>query len=386
MSNWPFYNNEQLRIVNKVVKSNKVNYWTGNESKQFEKEFANKIGLKHAVTVANGTLALEIALKTLNLKSTDEVIVTPRSYIASAITVYNIGAIPIFADIDINSQNISLETIKNKISKRTKAIICVHLAGFPCDMIDIVKYSKKNKIKIIEDCSQAHGSKINNKYVGSFGDISTWSFCNDKIISTLGEGGMIGTNNTNFWKKIWSLKDCGKNYESVFNKKHPQGFRWVHDFSGTNARLTEVQSAIGRYQLKLLDKWTRIRNNYSNIIWNKLSGIKAVRIPRIPKNYIHSSYRCNVLLNPKHLKKGYTRDKILDLLEKNKIKCFVGSCPEIYNEKIFKKIKFFPKKRLKNAKFVGENSLSFLVHPTITKNKLLKDTDIIKKILNKISK
>lgn len=386
MSVWPFYNNHQINIVNRVIKSNKVNYWTGKESRKFENEFSNKIKLKYGVSVANGTLALEIALKALKLNLKDEVIVTPRSYIASAICVHNIGSRPVFADINTNSQNITLDTIKEKVTKNTKAIICVHLAGFPCDMLEIVQFAKRHKIKIIEDCSQAHGSKINNSYVGSFGDISIWSFCNDKIISTLGEGGMICTNNKIYWKKIWSLKDCGKNYDSVFNKKHPEGFRWIHDFSGTNARLTEVQSAVGRYQLKQLDKWSKKRFKYSQIIWNYLNEIKAVQIPQIPKNYFHSSYRCNILLNPKFIKKNYNRDKILKIFAENKIKCFVGSCPEIYNEKIFKKINHRPKKRLKNAKYVGENSLSFLVHPTLSENNILNQAKKIKKILIKISK
>ena len=283
MSVWPFYNNHQINIVNRVIKSNKVKYWTGKECRKFENEFSKKIKLKYGVSVANGTLALEIALKALKLNLKDEVIVTPRSYIASAICVHNIGSKPVFADINTNSQNITLDTIKEKVTKNTKAIICVHLAGFPCDMVEIVKFAKRHKIKIIEDCSQAHGSKINNSYVGSFGDISIWSFCNDKIISTLGEGGMICTNNEIYWKKIWSLKDCGKNYDSVFNKKHPEGFRWIHDFSGTNARLTEVQSAVGRYQLTQLDKWSKKRFKYSQIIWNYLNEIKAVQIPQIPK-------------------------------------------------------------------------------------------------------
>ncbi len=386
MTNWPYYNSDQINIITNVVKSNKVNYWTGDQCKKFEKEFSKKMKIAYSVSVANGTLALEIALKALELKTQDEVIVTPRSYIASAICVHNIGAIPIFCDINKNSQNMDLDSIKKNITKKTKAIICVHLSGFPCDMLEIIKFAKKNNIKIIEDCSQAHGAKIGDKYVGSFGDISTWSFCNDKIITTLGEGGMISTNNKKYWKKIWSLKDCGKDFDAVFKKKHPQGFRWIHEHSGTNARLTEIQSAIGRYQLRKLDYWVKLRLKNSKIIWEMLKNIKSVLVPNIPNGYKHVAYRCNILLNPKYLIDGFTRDKVMTLLEKNKIKCFVGSCPEIYNEKIFNKIRKRPKKRLKNAKYVGENSLSFLVHPTISEKKIISDAKKIKKILFAITK
>ena len=216
---YPNFDKHTLKRVNDVLKSGRVNYWTGNECKNFEKEFSKYIGNKYGITVSNGSVALELALKSLGLKKKDEIIVSPRSFIISASCVLNLELKPIFADVDENG-NLSIEGIKKSYNKNVKAIIVVHLNGLSCDMDPIVKFVKQNKIYLIEDCSQAHGTLYKGRKVGSFGHISTWSFCQDKIISTGGEGGMISTNNKKIWLKIWSLKDHGKNYKSVFNKKH----------------------------------------------------------------------------------------------------------------------------------------------------------------------
>jgi len=190
--NWPYYSIEEIKKVTEVLKSGKVNYWTGNYCKEFEKLYAQKFDLNYCITVANGTVALEAALKSLNLKKNDEVLVPSKSYQSSASAIVNSGAKPIFCDIDFNSQNLQINDLLKKISNKTKAIVCVHLGGWPCEMNKIAKIAKENKLVLIEDCSQAHGAKINKKFVGSFGDIAIWSFCNDKIISTGGEGAMIG--------------------------------------------------------------------------------------------------------------------------------------------------------------------------------------------------
>ncbi|MDC1167251.1 DegT/DnrJ/EryC1/StrS family aminotransferase, partial [Candidatus Pelagibacter sp.] len=265
------YNQKIINNVSRVLKKNKTNYWTGNECKNFEKEFSNYHGTKYSVAVSNGSVALEIALKALNLKKTDKVIVTPRSFIISASCVLNLGLEPIFADVDDNG-NLSIEGIKEAYNKNVKAIILVHLNGLSCDLDSILRFVKKNKIYLIEDCSQAHGAVYKNKKVGSFGDISTWSFCQDKIISTGGEGGMISTNSKKIWLKCWSLKDHGKNYQSVFDKKHKTGFRWLHDDLGSNYRMTEMQAAIGREQLKSLDQQIKKRNFIANLYLNGLKN------------------------------------------------------------------------------------------------------------------
>ena len=369
-STWPSFDKADANNVSKLLLSNKVNYWTGDEGKKFEKEFANFANTKYAIAVSNGTVAIDLALKALNLKKNDEVIVTPRSFIASVSSVINYGATPVFADIDLNSGNISLKTISKVFTKKTKAILCVHIAGFPCEMDKIMRFAKKKSLKVIEDCSQAHGAKIKNKSVGSFGDISTWSFCQDKIITTGGEGGMITTNSYKLWKKSWSLKDHGKDYNEVFFSKS-KGYRWLHHSFGGNYRLTEFQSALGRIQLKKIKNWNNKRNYNSKIILNELKKYKGlVLIPKLPKDYTHAWYRCCVSINKLFLKKNWTRDKIINELRLKGVGINIGSCPEIYLEKAFKNKPYKPKKRLVNAKILGETNIAFLVHPTILSSEL----------------
>ena len=266
---YPYFDRYSLEKVKKVLESGRVNYWTGNECKDFEKEFSNYHKVKYSLSVSNGSVALEMALKALNLKKRDSVIVTPRSFVISASCVINLGLKPIFADVDDNG-NLSIEGIKKVYSKNVKAIIAVHLNGISCDIDPILNFVNKNKIFLIEDCSQAHGAIYNNKKVGSFGHISTWSFCQDKIMSTGGEGGMISTNDEKLWLKCWSIKDHGKNYKDVFYKKHRTIFKWLHEDLGSNYRMTEIQAVIGREQLKTLDKQIKKRNLIANLYLNRL--------------------------------------------------------------------------------------------------------------------
>ena len=388
------YTKKQIQLVSKVLKTNKTNYWTGNECRNFEKEFSNYHGVKYSVTVSNGSVALEIALKALNLKKKDKVIVTPRSFIISASCVLNLGLKPIFADVDDNG-NLSIEGIKETYNKNVKAIILVHLNGLSCDLDPILKFVKKNKIYLIEDCSQAHGAVYKNKKVGSFGDVSTWSFCQDKIISTGGEGGMISTNNKKLWLKCWSLKDHGKNYQSVFHKKHKTGFRWLHDNLGSNFRMTEMQAAIGRDKLESLNKQIERRNFIANLYLNGLKNFyqkyDIIKKPDFKcetcplKSSIkkcnkckHSFYRLNLYINEKKI----DQINLMEQFNKKKIQCNVGSCPEIYREKIFKKLKLYPKKRLQNAKLLGKTSIMFPINPYKNLKNIKIKINIIKKILN----
>ena len=386
---YPHFGKPIIKKVNQVLKSGKVNYWTGNECKDFEKEFSNYHNVKYSLSVSNGSVALEIALKALNLKKKDSVIVTPRSFIISASCVLNLGLKPIFADVDDNG-NLSIEGIRKAYNKDVKAIIVVHLNGLSCDLDPILKFVKKNKLFLIEDCSQAHGAIYNSKKVGSFGHLSTWSFCQDKIMSTGGEGGMISTNNKKLWLKLWSMKDHGKNYKSVFYKKHKTVFKWLHDDLGSNYRMTEMQAAIGREQLKSLDKQIKRRNLIANLYLNELKdyylkydilkkpNFKFQTYHKISKQYIHAFYRLNLFINKNKIK----QNKLIQQLTKNKINCGVGACPEIYKEKIFKKLKLYPKKRLVNAKLLGETSIMFPINPFKSLIKIKSEINLIKKILN----
>ena len=379
-SPWPSFTQEEADAVSQVLLSNKVNYWTGTECREFEKEFAAWAGTDYAVALANGTLALDVALQAMGIGEGDEVIVTPRSFIASVSTVVNAGAIPVFADVDNNTGNISATTIAPKITDKTKAIICVHLAGWPCDMDEIMALAKQHNLWVIEDCAQAHGAKYKGKPVGSIGHVGAWSFCQDKIMTTGGEGGMVTTNDKALWQKMWEYKDHGKNYDSIYHKQHPPGFRWLHDSFGTNWRMMEMQAVIGRIQLKKMAEWTKIRTQNAKILREALTQFAGerqfLRIPDIEFHQVmggdsvHAYYKYYVYVRPENLPENINRDSILNALNEKKIPCFSGSCSEIYLEKAFDNHPSRPNARLTVAKELGETSLMFLIHPTLTTNEM----------------
>ena len=381
ISPWPLFTQKEADAISKVLLSNKVNYWTGNEGRQFEKEFANWCESNYAVAVANGTLALDLALKALDISAGDEVIVTPRSFIASVSCVVNAGAIPVFADVDLNSGNITAKSIKTKVSDKTKAIICVHLAGFPCEMDDIMQLAQEQNLYVIEDCAQAHGATYKGKSVGSIGHIGCWSFCQDKIMSTGGEGGMVTTNDESLWRRMWEYKDHGKSYEAVYERERPEGFKWLHESFGTNWRMTEMQSAIGRIQLGRMDNWHQKRKDNAQEILNICARFPNVmRLSKIENDIEHAWYKLNVYIRPEGLKDQWDRDRISDEINQLGIPCYSGSCAEIYLEKAFDN-KFRPEKRLANAQELGKKTLMFLVHPTLTTNEIKNTCDAINKIM-----
>lgn len=379
-SPWPSFTQEEADAISRVLLSNKVNYWTGTECRKFEKEFAAWTGTDYAVALANGTLALDVALQAMGIGEGDEVIVTPRSFIASVSTVVNAGAIPVFADVDNNTGNISATTIAPHITDKTKAIICVHLAGWPCDMDEIMALAKQHNLWVIEDCAQAHGAKYKGRPVGSIGHVGAWSFCQDKIMTTGGEGGMVTTNDKALWQKMWEYKDHGKNYDSIYHKQHPPGFRWLHDSFGTNWRMMEMQAVIGRMQLKKMAEWTKIRTQNAKILRDALTQFAGeqqfLRIPDIEFHQVmggdsvHAYYKYYVYVRPENLPENINRDSILNALNEKKIPCFSGSCSEIYLEKAFDNHPSRPNARLTVAKELGETSLMFLIHPTLTTNEM----------------
>ena len=377
---WPSFTQEEADAVSRVLLSNKVNYWTGTECREFEKEFAAWAGTDYAVALANGTLALDVALQAMGIGEGDEVIVTPRSFIASVSTVVNAGAMPVFADVEADTGNLSARTIAPHITDKTKAIICVHLAGWPCDMDEIMALAKQHNLWVIEDCAQAHGAKYKGKPVGSIGHIGAWSFCQDKIMTTGGEGGMVTTNDKALWQKMWEYKDHGKNYDSIYHKQHPPGFRWLHDSFGTNWRMMEMQAVIGRIQLKKMAEWTNIRTQNAKILRDALTQFAGeqqfLRIPDIEfhqvmgSDSVHAYYKYYVYVRPENLPENINRDSILNALNEKKIPCFSGSCSEIYLEKAFDNHPSRPNARLTVAKELGETSLMFLIHPTLTTNEM----------------
>jgi len=381
-NSWPLFSEEEANAAKNVLLSNKVNYWTGNECREFEKEFAVWSNSEYAIALGNGTLALDSALKALDIGFGNEVIVTSRTYIASVTSIVTAGAIPVFADIDTNSQNITTTSIRSMITKKTKAIICVHLTGWPCEMDEIIELANEFKLYVIEDCAQAHGAKYKSKPVGSIGNIGCWSFCQDKIMTTGGEGGMVTTNDKSLWNKMWSYKDHGKSYKAVYEQKHPDGFQWLNESFGTNWRMTELQGVIGRIQLKRMSNWHSNRISNALKIWNTAKQCKGLRVPSIPDYIEHAAYKCYVFIKLEELKNGWDRDKVKKEINELGVPCSVGVCPEVYLEKAFDNSGFRPKERLANAKELGQTSLMFLVHPTLTKNEIQQTCDAITSVMN----
>ena len=380
-SPWPSFTSEEADALQAVLLSNKVNYWTGQEGREFEKEFAAWADCSHAISLSNGTQALDLALKGLGIGPGDEVIVTPRTFLASASSIVTAGAVPVFADVDRDSQNITAETIAAVLSERTRAIICVHLAGWPCDMDPIMALAAKHGLFVIEDCAQAHGARYKGRSVGSIGHVGAWSFCQDKIMTTGGEGGMVTTNDRELWSRMWSYKDHGKSWEAVYEREHPPGFRWLHESFGTNWRMTELQAVIGRIQLRRMANWTAARTRNAERIWNTCRAFDVVRVPAFPADCVHAHYKCYVQVVPDKLAAGWTRDRIIEAIVAEGVPCFQGSCSEVYLEKAFDDTGWRPAERLPVARELGETSLMFLVHPTLTEAEMNKTCAVIEQVL-----
>ncbi len=381
LSPWPSFTEEEADAVRDVILSNKVNYWTGQECREFEKEFATWTETNYAIALANGTVALDVALLALGIGKGDEVVVTPRTFLASVSSIVNAGAIPVFAEVDRDSQNITAETVRAVLTPRTRAVICVHLAGWPCDMDPIMALAAEHGLKIIEDCAQAHGARYKGRSVGSIGHVGAWSFCQDKIMTTGGEGGMVTTNDRELWSKMWSIKDHGKSWEAVYEREHAPGFRWLHESFGTNWRMLEVQAVIGRIQLRRMPDWHATRLANCERIWAAAKALKGLCVPELPQGITHAGYKCYVFVEPADLAAGWSRDRILGEISARGVPCFSGSCSEVYLEKAFDGTGWRPAERLPVARELGETSLMFLVHPTLTAAEIEKTCAVLAEVM-----
>lgn len=378
---WPYYADDEVDAVTAVLRSGKVNYWTGDLCREFERQYASHAGTKHAVAVSNGTVALELALHAFGIGAGDEVITPSRTYIASASCAVMRGAVPVVVDVDPVTQNISPSAIRAAITPRTKAIIAVHLGGWPCDMDEIMAIADEHGLKVIEDCAQAHGATYKGRPVGSLGHAAAFSFCQDKIITTGGEGGMLTTDDTAAWERAWAYKDIGRSYDAVYRREHPPGFRWLTDSFGTNWRLTEMQAAIGLRQLAKLGDWTASRRSHAAALTAALQDMPVLRLTLPTGDIGHAYYRYYSFVRPEKLAEGWSRDRIVAELSKLGVPCFSGSCSEIYLEKAFEGQPGKPRERLPVAKELGETSLMFLVHPTLTPEWMAQATVLIREVL-----
>lgn len=362
---WPHYDEDEQRAVVDVLRSGKVNYWTGEIAREFEREYAAHCERRHGVAVANGTLALELALEAFGVGAGDDVVVPSRTYIASASCAVMRGARPIVADVDRDSQLVTAETIAAALTPTTRAVIVVHLAGWPCEMDHIMALAEERGLIVVEDCAQAHGARYRGRPVGSFGHAAAFSFCQDKIITTGGEGGMLVLDDEDAWKRAWAYKDIGRSYDAVYNREHPPGFRWITESFGSNWRMTEMQAAIGRIQLTKLGRWVGRRRSHAQTLGDAFARIPGIRVTRPPVEVFHSYYKYYAFIEPRALRANWSRDRILSEIEAAGVPCFTGSCSEIYREKAFVNRGWKPARLCVVAHELGETSLMFLVHPTL---------------------
>lgn len=379
---WPVYEDEQISAVTEVLRSGKVNYWTGEICRQFEVEYARSLGMPHAIAVANGTNAIELALEAFGIGTGDEVIVPCRTFLATASSVVTRGAKPVFTDVDALSQNINAATIEPLITSRTRAIIVVHLAGWPCDMDPILDLARSKGIRVIEDCAQAHGASDRGRPVGSMGDAGCFSFCQDKIITTGGEGGLVAFHDEDLWKRAWSYKDHGKGWDTVYNTEHPGIFRWLHDSIGTNWRLTEMQAAIGRIQLNRLPEWVNARRRNAALLTQAISDCELATVPAPDGSQYHSYYKFYAFIQPERLAQDWSRDRIVRDIQAQGVPCGVGSCSEIYLERAFQTRGLAPESPCLVSRDLGERSLMFVVHPTLQEEHIVQMGHVIQRVLN----
>ena len=377
---WPSYSREEIAAAMRTLETGRVNYWTGDEGRSFESEFSSFMDCKHGVAVANGTVALELALHALGIGPGDEVIVTSRTFVASASSIVMRGATPVMADVDRESQNVTAETIRSVLSPRTRAVILVHLAGWPCEMDPILDLCREHDLKVIEDCAQAHGAVYKGRPVGSMGDAGAFSFCQDKIMTTGGEGGMLTTNDKKVWSRAWAFKDHGKSYEAVFERQHPPGYRWLHESFGTNWRLTEMQSAIGRVQLQKLPQSVRKRQELATLLSQGFSEMPQLRVTMPPDHLAHSYYHYYVFLRTEQLQSCWDKPRIIDAIRAEGIPCYSGSCSEVYLQAAFP-AELRPLERLPIAKELGETALMFQVHPTLNEEDMEDTVIAVEKVL-----
>lgn len=384
-SAWPSFTPEEIVAVAATLASNRVNYWTGDRCRTFERNFAEWAGTRHAVALSNGTVALDVTLKALGIGPGDEVVTTPRTFLASASCIVTAGATPVFADVDRDSQNITADTIRAVLTPQTRAIICVHLGGMPCDMDPIMALAEERGLKVIEDCAQAHGARYRGRSVGSIGHVGAWSFCQDKIMTTGGEGGMVTTNDTDLWNCMWSYKDHGKSWEGVYERDHPPGPRLVHDSFGTNWRMIEMQAAIGLIQLDRMPEWTCRRTAIADTYASTCRRHALLRVPAVPENVVHAWYRFYIFVRPGGLSEGWTRDRIIEEICALGVPCLHGSAPEVYLERAFEDTGWRPKERLPVARELGETGLCFLSHPALTDEEVAKTCRAIDRVISAAS-
>lgn len=374
---WPHFAPDEIAAATEVLASGKVNYWTGDRGRTFERAFAEAFDVPHAIAVANGTVALEVALRGLGVGAGDEVIVPSCTFVATASAVLTVGARPVFADVCEQSGNLTVSSVQAVATERTRAVIAVHLGGWPASAVPLRAWCDGHGAFFIEDCAQAHGATIGGRSIGSFGHAAAFSFCQDKIMTTAGEGGMVVTSDEALARRIWSAKDHGKSWEAVYERQHPPGFRWLHESLGTNARMTEMQAAVGLVQLGKLEGWVRRRRAHAALLREALDRAAVFETPWPEPDLEGAFYRLYTRVRPDRLREGWTRDRLMVALEAEGLPCRVGSCAEIHRERVFERL---PRPTLPHAQTLSKVALAFTTHPTLDDEAVSDAQEAIEKV------
>lgn len=378
---WPLFDDDQVQAVADVLRSGRVNYWTGEHGRAFEAEYARAAGRKHGIALANGTVAIELALHAFGIGDGAEVVTTSRTFIASASAVVMRRGVPIIADVDRDSQNVTVDTLEACITERTRALIVVHLAGWPCDMPAIMALARTHDLIVIEDCAQANGASIAGRPVGSFGHAAAFSFCQDKIITTGGEGGLLLLDDDEAWERAWSYKDHGKSFAAVFERQHPPGYRWLHESFGTNWRMTEVQAVLGRLQLATLDQSVDARRRHAARLIDGFRDLPGLRVPLPSDRVRHAYYKLYAFVQPERLRSDWSRDRVMTAITDAGVPCQSGSCSEIYRELAFVRSGLGPANRHPIAAELGDTALMFYVHPTLSSAALERTVHVVEETM-----
>jgi dTDP-4-amino-4,6-dideoxygalactose transaminase len=350
---------EELLAVSKVIKSG--NLTQGKKVAEFEQAFAKFIGAKYAVAVSSGTSALYLSLLALGIGKGDEVITTPFSFIASSNAILYTGAKPVFVDIDEKTFNIDTKLIERRITKKTKAILPVHLYGLPCDIKNILSIARKHQLFVIEDACQAHGASFGNQMVGTFGNLGCFSFYATKNMTTV-EGGMITTNSQKLAEKLLLLKN------------HGSKIKYQHEILGYNFRMTDLNAAMGLEQLKKLQNSNKIRVNNANYLTQHLSKNKNLEVPFVPPGFSHVFHQYTIRLG-----ENINRAKIIAALDKKGIQTGIYYRLPIHQQKLYQSLGF--KDKLPVAEKAAQSVLSLPVHPYLTKTELKRIVSVLSSIL-----
>lgn len=383
MPKWPAPGEEAAQAVADVVRSGHINYWTGTKTREFEDGYSAYLGRKHSIALANGTVALELALRAFEVGPGDEVVVPARTFIATASAVAAVGARPVIADVDRDSGNLTAGSVEAVITPRTRAVIPVHLGGWPVDMEPLLALARTRDLIVIEDAAQAHGGTYRGAPVGALGShAATFSFCNDKIVST-GEGGMLTLDDDEAYARAWAYKDHGKSLAKVAeaaNDTDSCSFNWLVDSFGTNWRFPEVCAPLGIEGLRSLPEWHQARSRNARRLAEKLTGLPGLRVPMPASDVEHAFYRFYAYVVPDALAPGWDRDRVARAVTAEGVPALTGSCGEIYREGAFAASGFGLPARLPVASELAGTSLAFLVHPTLE----LRDIDDVAEAVAKV--